>query len=147
VLFNRSPYHETISFGVVNGNKFDPNLTILGPISSNDLSLHFQRVVISSDKTVIATESIIKIKETSFWLAYDFLNLTPYGYMQNPFEEDPNSIKIQENTIKQLINSRGGIGQELLDSNFDVYEKGNKLSWLAWKKWQSIVDKAKKNRS
>ena len=136
-------------FGVVDESKTESNLIILGPLSFIDSPLALQRVVVSSDGSVIASESLFRPDgqedRIPYWLAYDFTNSISYGGALYPIDEDPNLIEVRGKVIQELVRSRGGIGRELSDliSDLSIYKKENKLSLKEWKRWQRKVDKAK----
>jgi hypothetical protein len=124
--------------GVIDERKKESNLIILGPLYSiveSSSALKFQRIVFSEDGSVIASESDIKIQERkmSFWLAYDFENSVSYWGKSRPRSEDPNMTEIRGKAIQELLQSRGGIGQEFRD--LGLFNKENKLSYWEWKRW------------
>lgn len=141
VLFNQGALQgSSVYLGVIVESEADPNLIILGPVDFVDIPLFFQRFVISLDKTVIAAE--LKYDSKPFWHAYDFANSVCYGSALYPSDEDPNMTDARTQAIQELIQSRGGIGQDIREYQTSRNE-ANKLSWLAWRKWQAQVDKAK----
>ena len=144
VLFNQGALQSSsVYLGIVDESKEDPNLIILGPVDFVDITLFFQRIVISLDKTVIAAELTYNSKP--FWHAYDFANSVCYGSALYPSREDPNMTEARTQAIQKLIQSRGGIKQEFPEIPWNPNE-ANKLSWSAWRRWQAQVDKAKETR-
>jgi hypothetical protein len=144
VLFNQGALQGSSDYlGVIDESKEDPNLIILGPVRFTDITLFFQRIVISLDKTVIAAE--LKYNSKPFWHAYDFANSVCYGSALYPGDEDPNMTEARTQAIQELIQLRGGINQEFPEIPWNPNE-ANKLSWLAWRKWQAQVDKVKETR-
>ena len=71
-----------------------------------------------------------------FWLGYDFENSISYWGKSWPWGEDPNMIEVRGNAIQELLQSRGGNGQEI--SSPALFNKENKLSYLEWKRWSKL---------
>ncbi len=111
------------------------------------MPLQLQRIVISTDESVVAAESYCDInnKKMSYWLAYDFRNSISYGSAMYPMNEKTNLIKARGDAIEKLLLLRGGIGQEY--SKDKISSMQNKLSYLEWKRWQKQEDKAEENCS
>lgn len=141
VLFNQGALQGSSDYlGVIDESKEDPNLIILGPVRFSDITLFLQRIVISLDKTVIASE--LEYNSKPFWHAYDFANPVRYGSALYPSDEDPNMTEARTQAIQELIQSRGGIGQEIREIPWNPNE-AKKISWSAWRKWQAQIDRAK----
>jgi len=148
VLFNQGALQgDSTHFGIINEGNSESKLIILGPLRFVDIPLAFQRVIVSSDGSVVASESLFRPYNQEdwipYWLAYDFTNSISYGGAWYPKNEDPNLIEVRGKVIQELLQSRGGIGQEF--GYTEILEKENKLSYMAWKRWQKQVNKAKNN--
>ena len=81
VIFNQGAWQGSSKhFGVFDESKSESKLIILGTLNYNDLPLKLQRVVLSTDKSVIAAESYFSPAKRgiSYWLAYDFTNSISY---------------------------------------------------------------------
>jgi hypothetical protein len=141
VVFNRGALQGASTYlGVLDANTANRDLVVLGPLWFNDIPLSCHRVVISSDKSVVAAESFWR-KDPElrrYWLAYDFAQSTRYGGRRDAIDEDPNLMKARAKAIQTLIESHGGIGQEIRLEDI----KRDKLSWFAWRRWRAKVDKA-----
>jgi len=146
VVYSRGAWQGyTLCFGVVDENKSESNLTILGPVYYADMPLNLESVVISSDGSVVAAQSDIGIVKgcKTYWLAYDFDNSICYGEGIYRINQDPNLILARNNAIHELLQSRGGIAKEFSKDN--ISEKLNKLSYWEHKRWEKQEKKAKEN--
>ena len=148
IIFNQGALQGyELQFGIIDESKTEPNLTIIGPVNYTDTSFHLIQIVISADKSVIATESYYGLDggEISYWLAYDFTNSISYGSDRSR-DQNQSLIKVRNKEIQDLLKSRGGVILLISDTiSSGYFNKDNKLSWLAWKQWQKQVDKAKVN--
>jgi hypothetical protein len=129
-----------ILLGVIDDRGPETSIIELGTVQfGNNPAL--KRIVMSSDNTVIASESSSDSKR--FWFAFDLLNSTSYGevpYTRN----DPNSTNARTQAVQMLIQSRGGIGHEIQNLNRDLlYKKANRLSWFAWRVWRHQKNRAR----
>jgi hypothetical protein len=131
----------TLYFGANTHEESESKLQIIGPVNYVDYPLRLQRIVVSSDETFVATES--SHRSDFLWLAYDFQNCRAYGTGTKPYDEDPYVTKERNNSIKEILKARGGVGQEYSVS--DVYDESNKMSWFSWRRWVPHVEKAIKN--
>lgn len=146
IIFNQGALQGyELQFGIVDESKNEPNLIIIGPVDYTDTSFHLMQIVISADQSIVATESYYGFdgEEISYWLAYDFTNLFSYGSGRSR-DQNQSLIKARNKAIQNLMISRGGVKPLISDAiGFSFFNKDNKLSWLAWRRWQKQVDKAK----
>ena len=148
IIFNQGALQGyELQFGIIDESKNEPNLIILGPVNYTDTSFHLMQIVISADQSIVATESYYGLNggSISYWLAYDFTNSISYGSDRSR-DQNQRLIKARNKAIQDLMKSRGGVRPLISDTiSFSYFNKDNKLSWFAWKRWQKQVDRAKEN--
>ncbi len=141
IVFNQGGLQNGSEYlGVLDANKANLGLVVVGPLDFVDIPLSPVRIVISADRSVVAAESSVREAERlhPYWLAYDFAQSTRYGGSRDATDEDPNLVEARAKAIRTLIESHGGIGREIRIEDIER----EKLSWLAWRRWRTTVNKA-----